>query len=65
MRDKRKNNIGLLTFVLYLVLMRFTETPAFLLGVVLGISMALIILGNLSERRMIQIKNMKKGFLQK
>ena len=52
--------IGLLLFALYVILSRFSEMPHFVLGVLIGVSVCLMLIGSLGDAQYSALKSLKK-----
>lgn len=63
MKDiKREFKIGLLAYVLFMILYRFTNTPEVILGFIVGISICFYIVGLLPENTRTKIKAWKRSY---
>lgn len=60
---KTEFKIGLLTFALYIILYRFTNTHESILGLIFGISIGAYIIGFLPQNIKTKIKTFKKSLL--
>jgi len=57
---RKELKIGILTLVLYIILERFTSTPDFVLGMLIGLSIAYNLLGLLPDSAYNKFKEWKK-----